>query len=71
MYPWILREYHHVISNVKQDFILTVPQNNEGQTSKALEKSASYGGGALEWMKMMTEWRAEDNLEGLEPVHFN
>ena len=40
--------------------------NNEGETSRALEKKASYGGGALEFMKMMREWRATDNLEGLE-----
>ena len=44
--------------------------NNEGQTSSALEKSSSYGGGALEFMRMMTEWRVEDKLDGLEPQHW-
>ena len=44
--------------------------NNEGQTSSAFDKKASYGGGALEFMKMMNEWRAEDKLEGLELQHW-
>ncbi len=50
--------------------MLTFIQNNEGQTSSALEKSASYGGGALEWMNMMLEWREEDKLEGFEPRYW-
>ena len=46
-------------------------KNNEGQTTATLEKSASYGGGALEFMKMMTEWRADDQLSGFEPQRWN
>lgn len=49
---------------------LTTMQNNEGQTSSALEKASSYGGGALEFMKMMTDWRVEDSLAGFEPKYW-
>ena len=45
--------------------------NNEGQSNSALDKKASYGGGALEFMRMMTEWREQDKLNGLEAQHWN
>lgn len=40
--------------------------NNEGETSRAFDQKASYGGGALEFMRMMMEWRADDKMKGLE-----
>lgn len=38
--------------------------NNEGMASSG--KSNSYGGGALEYMKIIGEWREKDDLEGLD-----
>ena len=45
-------------------------QINERQTSSALEKKASYGGGALEFVRMMVDWREDDKQEGLETLHW-
>lgn len=38
----------------------------EGEQSRAHDKRASYGGGALAFMKMLDDWREKDTLEGLE-----
>ncbi|KAF1807949.1 FAD/NAD(P)-binding domain-containing protein [Eremomyces bilateralis CBS 781.70] len=40
--------------------------NNEGKPSEFAARNGSYGGGAPAFIKILQEWRAADNLEGLE-----
>lgn len=40
--------------------------NNEGKTTEQSARSASYAGGALEFMRILKEWRENDQLEGME-----
>lgn len=42
--------------------------NNEGKTSIRAAKNASYGGGALEFLGILQDWRKEGSMVGLE-VH--
>ena len=38
----------------------------EGEQSRAHDKRASYGYGALAFMKLLDDWRLKGELEGLE-----
>jgi cation diffusion facilitator CzcD-associated flavoprotein CzcO len=40
--------------------------NNEGQTSELSAQNGFYGGGSIEFFKILEDWRAEGHLEGLE-----
>nr|POE56870.1 neopentalenolactone d synthase [Quercus suber] len=40
--------------------------NSEGKTTLRTARNASYAGGALEFMRIIREWRERDELEGLE-----
>jgi cyclohexanone monooxygenase len=44
--------------------------NNEGRSSERSQKAGSHGGGALEFMKIIREWREKDDLQGLEVQHW-
>lgn len=40
--------------------------NNEGQPSSAAIRNGSYGAGSIAFIKILEEWRAKDDLAGLE-----
>ena len=40
--------------------------NNEGQTSELSAQNGFYGGGSIEFFKILEDWRAEGHLKGLE-----
>ncbi len=40
--------------------------NNEGQTSELSAQNGFYGGGSLEFFKILEDWREADTLDGLE-----
>ena len=40
--------------------------NNEGQPNPGSARSAPYGGGSIEFFKILADWRAEGNFQGLE-----
>jgi cyclohexanone monooxygenase len=40
--------------------------NNEGKTSERSTQNGFYGGGSIEFFKILEEWRAEGHLEGME-----
>jgi cyclohexanone monooxygenase len=40
--------------------------NNEGKTSELSAQNGFYGGGSIEFFKILEDWRAEGHLEGLE-----
>lgn len=42
--------------------------NNEGKTSMRAAKYGSYGGGALEFLGILQDWKNEGSMVGLE-VH--
>jgi cyclohexanone monooxygenase len=40
--------------------------NNEGQTSERSAQNGFYGGGSVEFFKILEDWRADDQLEGMD-----
>jgi cyclohexanone monooxygenase len=40
--------------------------NNEGKTSERSAQNGFYGGGSIEFFKILEDWRAEGHLEGME-----
>jgi len=40
--------------------------NNEGKPSALAARNGSYGAGAIAFVKVLEEWRAEGSLKGLE-----
>jgi cyclohexanone monooxygenase len=40
--------------------------NNEGQPSPLAARNGAYGGGAIAFMKMLEDWRADGTMKGLE-----
>jgi cyclohexanone monooxygenase len=40
--------------------------NNEGKTSEQSVQNGFYGGGSIEFFKILENWRAEGHLEGME-----
>ena len=40
--------------------------NNEGKTSELSAQNGFYGGGSLEFFKILEDWRAEGHLEGMD-----
>lgn len=40
--------------------------NNEGRQTDRTQKAAGHGGGALEFMKIIREWRDSNQLEGFD-----
>ena len=40
--------------------------NNEGKTSERSAQNGFYGGGSIEFFKILEDWRAEGRLEGME-----
>jgi cation diffusion facilitator CzcD-associated flavoprotein CzcO len=40
--------------------------NNEGKTSERSVQNGFYGGGSIEFFKILESWRAEGHLEGME-----
>ncbi len=40
--------------------------NNEGQTSELSTQNGFYGGGSLEFFKILEDWRSEGQLKGME-----
>jgi cyclohexanone monooxygenase len=40
--------------------------NNEGQTSELSSQNGFYGGGSLEFFKILADWRDEGHLDGME-----
>jgi cyclohexanone monooxygenase len=56
-------------SNDRGDFLESCTPgyyNNEGQTSEQAIQNGFYGGGSVEFFKILEAWRAEGHLEGLE-----
>ncbi len=43
--------------------------NNEGKPEQRSTRNGSYGGGGVVFIKLLDQWRAEGNLEGLELSH--
>jgi cyclohexanone monooxygenase len=44
--------------------------NNEGSASKTGARNASYGGGSPAFLKILEDWRATGEMEGLEMQYF-
>ena len=42
--------------------------NNEGKPAQRTSRNSSYGGGSIEFIEMLEEWRTAGGLEGLELV---
>ena len=42
--------------------------NNEGKTSERSVQNGFYGGGSIEFFKLLESWRAERRLEGMELI---
>jgi cyclohexanone monooxygenase len=40
--------------------------NNEGKTSERSAQNGFYGGGSIEFFKILEDWRSEGKFEGLE-----
>ncbi len=40
--------------------------NNEGQSSERSAQNGFYGGGSIEFFKILEDWRADDQLEGMD-----
>jgi cyclohexanone monooxygenase len=40
--------------------------NNEGQSSQRSAQNGFYGGGPIEFFKILEDWRADDQLEGMD-----
>jgi len=40
--------------------------NNEGKTSELSAQNGFYGGGSIEFFKILEDWRAADDLKGME-----
>ena len=40
--------------------------NNEGKSSERGAQNGFYGGGSIEFFKILEDWRAEGSLEGME-----
>ena len=40
--------------------------NNEGRTSELGAQNGFYGGGSVEFFKILEDWRAEGQLEGMD-----
>ncbi|KAK3066605.1 hypothetical protein LTS18_001609, partial [Coniosporium uncinatum] len=40
--------------------------NNEGTPSQTAGRNASYGGGSPQFLKILEDWRAKDDFEGLD-----
>jgi cyclohexanone monooxygenase len=40
--------------------------NNEGKTSELSAQNGFYGGGSIEFFKILEQWREEGHLEGME-----
>jgi cyclohexanone monooxygenase len=40
--------------------------NNEGQTSERSAQNGFYGGGSVAFFKLLEDWRADDQLEGMD-----
>jgi cyclohexanone monooxygenase len=40
--------------------------NNEGKTSELSAQNGFYGGGSIEFFKILEDWRSEGHLEGLD-----
>jgi cyclohexanone monooxygenase len=40
--------------------------NNEGKTSELSAQNGFYGGGSIEFFKILEDWRAEGHLEGMD-----
>ncbi|MDE0886088.1 MAG: NAD(P)/FAD-dependent oxidoreductase [Myxococcota bacterium] len=40
--------------------------NNEGQPNPGAARSAPYGGGSIEFFKLLADWRSEGSFQGLE-----
>lgn len=40
--------------------------NNEGRTNEKTARQISYGGGALDFLQLMAEWRGQGKIEGME-----
>ena len=40
--------------------------NNEGRPSPGAAQGAPYGGGSIQFFKLLEEWRAEGTFEGVE-----
>lgn len=45
--------------------------NNEGTPSKSGARNAAYGGGSPAFIKILQNWRAKDDLEGLDVKYFD
>ena len=45
--------------------------NNEGSEVKSAARNASYGGGSPAFIKILEDWRAQGNMEGLDIKYFN
>ncbi|KAK3704517.1 hypothetical protein LTR37_013800 [Vermiconidia calcicola] len=44
--------------------------NNEGTPSASAAQSAAYGGGSPAFLKILEDWRAKGDFEGLDVTHF-
>lgn len=40
--------------------------NNEGSEVKSAARNASYGGGSPAFIKILEDWRAQGDMEGLD-----
>jgi cation diffusion facilitator CzcD-associated flavoprotein CzcO len=40
--------------------------NNEGKTSELSAQNGFYGGGSIEFFKILEDWRSDDQLEGMD-----
>jgi cyclohexanone monooxygenase len=40
--------------------------NNEGQPSKRAAQNTSYGGGPIEYFRILADWRADGSFPGLD-----
>ena len=40
--------------------------NNEGKTGEQNAQNGFYGGGSIEFFRLLSEWRADGGLQGLE-----
>ena len=40
--------------------------NNEGRPNPLARQAAPYGGGPIQFFKILEKWRADDTFEGLE-----
>ena len=51
--------------------MLTVPSdNNEGTVSANAARNAAYGGGSPAFLKIIHDWREQNDLEGLDLKYF-